>query len=558
MRKLGGLNYISRLKEALPVSLAFCLSFILIGCMAFVAENPGGLPFKLSDIAPTLLLVTAACFALLLFLIPLFRGKIYKALVLIVSSALFAGYIQGSFLNMGLGELTGDMINWDSYIPSIVGSSIFWLAVFAAFFLLAHYKETSWRVLTLFLPVILVAMQTAGLASTLYDYNKAEASSSINDEEMLTIDGLHNPASEKNAIIFVLDRLDEEFVIQIEKNNPGFFDVLDGFTKFDDNISYNGSTFPSVAGMLTGNRYMYDRTRVDYLDYAWANAEMMNEMKARGVDIRLFMERGYAYSSSENLKGIAGNIGRGHFDISERIALIKLLKLSGFRYAPTPLKQAFWISPTEFGDTLTFTDSNAFYFVNDFAFYENIREFGLSPSEAEMGFFYYHLQGAHGPLNMDENIEWVEEEITNDYTAARVRQATGCFKIIFEYLDQLKALGLYEDATIIITGDHPDFRGNELENPALTALFVKPAGSYGTPLAYSHAPVCPDQLPGTVMEGLFGDRGGYAPGYMDVEEGAEAVRVYDINLYSYEILGDGRDIGNWTFSGLHPDTWWKK
>ena len=122
-------------------------------------------------------------------------------------------------------------------------------------------------------------------------------------------------------------------------------------------------------------------------------------------------------------------------------------------------------------------------------------------------------------------------------------------------MGQLKGLGLYEDALIIITGDHPTCSEDGLIAPALTALFVKPSGSAGAPLAYSHAPVSPDQLPGTVMEGLFGDREGFGPGYFDVEEGATARREYDFWRFHYEILGDGRDFANWRYLGEYSDEW---
>jgi hypothetical protein len=88
-----------------------------------------------------------------------------------------------------------------------------------------------------------------------------------------------------------------------------------------------------------------------------------------------------------------------------------------------------------------------------------------------------------------------------------------------------------------------------------TALFVKPAGSAGTPLAFSHAPVSPAQLPGTIMQGLFGDAGEYDSTYMSMKEGDDVTRELDVNLYRYEIKGDGRDFDNWRFIGTFPDEW---
>ena len=581
-------KYIERMRMSAPVVLAISLSFILIGCMDLALQNSMDMPFRPERMAPVLLLASGLCFAVLLFLIPLFRGKGYTLLVSLALAILIAGYIQGDFMNGSLGELNGEVIYWDRLWDQTAGSLFMWALVITCVFLLLRFAKKAWLRLLFFVPLLLLVMQAAGFAETVDDYKKSgETSFWVQSKEMLTIEGLHSPASEKNAIIFVLDRMDNSFVDQIAINHPGFFDELDGFTRFDDNITYSASTFPSVTEMLTGNRYRYDRSRNSYFDFAWSNAEMLSILKERGVDTRLYTSRGYVYNSTSQLNGLVSNVNAGKhggdIDFNKRIALVKLIKLSAFRYAPTPAKQAFWISPTEFNDSLLLTDATVFYLINDFAFYDNITINGLTPSGADAGFFFYHLQGAHEPINMNENIEWIEVE-PEDRTAQRIGQATGCFKIVYEYLRQLKALGLYEDATIIITADHPDYLGDDLEKPMLAALFVKPASSAGTPLAYSHAPVCPDQLPATILEGLFGgsvggnagesdkegasgsggvDSGGsvgaegfsFAPGYMDVAEGADVVREYIVRRCRYEIKGDGRDFANWSFIEEFPDTW---
>jgi len=545
-------NYRKRLLFALPVSAAIALSFVLFSCMDLVIENPADIPFKLSAILPTLILVTLVCFAVLLFVIPLFRRWLYLIVVSVAVAILISGYIQGNFLNRGLNELTGDAIDWGLQKTLTVESVIFWVAILVVILLLAHFLKPAMRVLYIFIPILLIIIQTAGLIS-LGTSKTSEQGWNVamfwnQAQEMLTIDGLHNPASEKNAIVFVLDRFDENIVSGITAEDPHFFDKLDGFTMFDDNITYAASTFPSVAGMLTGNIYRWDQSDTDYFKYAWANADLMHKLVDDGVDVRLYMDFGYAYNDSAQLKGIASNIMEGSIGINNRIALVKLLKLTAFRYAPMPAKPYFWISPTEFSDAIALTDKTSPYISNDFAFYDNITTYGLSPSSAKSAFIYYHLQGPHGPLNMDENMQRVE-------LSTPEKQAMGSMKIVYEYMRQLKALGLYDDATIIITADHGVYSPGELAGPVHAILFVKPAGSSGTPLAYSHAPVSPAQLPGTVMEGLFGDTEGFAPGYLDIKDGSEMNREYESRRYLYEITGDGRDFANWHLSGEYSDQW---
>ena len=128
-------------------------------------------------------------------------------------------------------------------------------------------------------------------------------------------------------------------------------------------------------------------------------------------------------------------------------------------------------------------------------------------------------------------------------------------KIVYEYLDQLRALGLYESSTIIVMADHGIPEDEDLTLPVLSALFVKPAGSYGTPLAINMAQVSHSQFPGMILESLLGDSMGYAPGFFATQEGEDIVREYTHKRYRYEIRGDGRDFGNWHGLGEYSGQW---
>ena len=217
-----------------------------------------------------------------------------------------------------------------------------------------------------------------------------------------------------------------------------------------------------------------------------------------------------------------------------------MLKLSGFRYAPMPLKRLFWLSPTEFADSVILTAEASPYLTNDFAFYSMLQTQRIKATDTPASFRYYHLLGTHDPIMMDENA-------LRSSTSTPARQGMGAFKIVYEYLDQLKELGLYDDATIIITGDHGLLHGDDVYRPALTGLFVKPSGSYGKPLEYNDAPVSPAELLPTIMQGLFGDNEDFGPTYFDINEGDPVVREYISDLKYYRIDGDGRDFSNWTY-----------
>ena len=545
-------HYLARSKMTSPIAIALCFTFIIVGCLELATKYSPEIPFKITSIIPVVIIVFVVLTLVLAFGIPLFRGKVFELLLVVGMAILVAGYIQGNFLNVGIGELTGDAVIWQNLVPQLISSIICWVGCFVLLSIVSIRARKIWRKIIVFVPILLILLQSVSMASVLHDKSNdgvwGQGVYWQSADETLTINGINEVASKRNAIIIVLDRLDQEFVEEIHVEDPHFFDVLDGFTEFDDFITNFGSTFPSVAGFLTGHKYEYDIPHAAYYDYAWANATFLQALKEKGVDIRLYMDRGFGFNNTEQLGGLASNTVVGEIEINKRIALVKLLKLSGYRYAPLPLKQIFWLSATEFIDTLELTSETAPYMVNDFAFYERLMTEGLRVSDKEYSFKYIHMLGPHPPFNMDENINYVEE---SDF----ISQAKGSFKIVFEYLRQLKRLGLYDDSTIIIMGDHGNYLGDELTRPARAGLFVKPAGSANDPLQISHAPVSPAQIHPTIMEGFFGDTKGFGETFFDVKEGDDVIRFYTINLSRYEIRGDGRDFANWRFIGHFPSTY---
>ena len=552
-------SYTGRMRIIIPLAIALGFTFVIIGCLELTIKHAPEIPFGVTTILPTVILLFVVLLVVLILAVPIIRGHAFEILISIGFSILIAGYIQGNFLNTGLGQLTGDAVVWSDLKPQIALSLICWcVCFFVVFFLWKRFRK-AWRTGLLVVPLLLILLQSVSLISVINDnVNESKASAGPlwtgagefwqAANETLTIDGINEVSKNKNAIIFVLDRLDQEFIEEISAEDDSFFDPLDGFTEFDDFINWHGSTFPSVSSFLTGVNYQYDMPKNDFFTDAWANAEFMHTLQQKGIDIRLYMDRGFSFNYISQLGGIASNTFEGELGINKRIALVKLLKLSGYRYAPMPIKEIFWFAPTEFIDSIELTDQTFPYITDDFRYYESLATEGLTAVEDEGVFKYIHLLGPHPPFNMDENIQYVEE---SDF----VRQTKGSFKIVYEYISQMKALGLYEDSIIIIMGDHGNYLGDDLTRSARTALFVKPSGSAGTPLKISHAPVSPEQLHATIMESLFGNTSGLGETFFDISEGDDEVREYAINLSRYKIVGDGRDFANWQFIGLFPDTY---
>lgn len=132
----------------------------------------------------------------------------------------------------------------------------------------------------------------------------------------------------------------------------------------------------------------------------------------------------------------------------------------------------------------------------------------------------------------------------------------GDFRMIYSYIDEMRRLGVYEDSTIVITGDHPSARddGEIPTQPRITSLFVKQSGRSDEPLEYSHAQVCQDNLIATLVKSAgIKTENDYGRSYFEIGEGENVTRHHNFELYDdgdtriidFAVTGKGSDFSNW-------------
>ena len=147
-------------------------------------------------------------------------------------------------------------------------------------------------------------------------------------------------------------------------------------------------------------------------------------------------------------------------------------------------------------------------------------------------FSFIHLYGCHTPVKYNLDWETANDKEKNDTTMALKQSLT----IIYEYIEGMKRLGLYEDATIVITGDHPaaisDTKligqtGYSSDNGTrVTAMLFKRSGESEGELKTSTAQISQDELWNTIYEseGLTSLKSGNS--FFDISEGENRVRRY--------------------------------
>lgn len=568
--------------------------FFFFGVLEIFAGNRKELLFSAGDFVPALIIATLAATFALAALIIFLPGKASDVVFGLSVWLAVMGYVQGNFLN-GAGSLVGDGTETVS-VGFIVADTVIWAVIGAVCITgaLLMRKIGLFKSIMVIALIMVLTMQIVGCATQTENITKgpfdsylettsestettASETTAVTEttsdettasettakvtpdiEELskayLTTEGLCNVSRGKNIVIFLLDRFDVSYYNTITKKNPEFFYALDGFTYFGDNISLYSRTYPAVATMITGVDNPFDCKASKYFYDAYTGSQFLKDLKANDYKIKLYTANYYAYSDGTPFYGLADNLSIAtDYTITDKQTLVEnMLLLSAYRYVPTLFKSDIKISTASFAGLVDYNGDAPLFELNDCFVYNSLRENGLSFDDSENSYTFIHLNACHDPYNMDEAGNYIEEGGSPE------KSLQGCFRYIYDYIDEMKRLGVYDDATIVITGDHPRAM-DDCEIPAqprLTALFVKEAGSESGKLKTSAAQVSQANLIPTLVKSA-GLRTNYYYGksYFDIPEGENTERFHNFELYvggdvgntivTLRVTGKGTDFANW-------------
>jgi len=482
-----------RLGIAALVNASLVFTIMIFGPLEMFAIARAEMLFDLSNFLLPLLLVSGTVFLALTLAAALMRGHLFTCALCFLIGLLIASYIQALFFNGIIGELTGDAILWHRYSTLTIINLCVWVVIVAVPFVIHYFSAKLWQYFAIFTCALIVVVQTVGLASVSQELTteRPYAERSL----ALTAEGIMELSSQKNIIVFVLDSLDSIYIDAIKEADPRFFDDLDGFVEYNDFSTRYTRTIPSVAYSLTAQKLERHLPIKDpvFLDYAYNRHLFIDDMVSAGWITKLYLSTGYDFNSKALLKGRAANLRdiaeQGQIssidDVIDSLSIVKnFTQLSLYRYAPVGFKASFWMPSSEI--TQSIIDQHTFTADYQNRFMDDLRTTGLSANAREPMFMYLHLDGSHSPHLLGAD-GYVAED------ADALSETRGCFAILYEYIRQLKELGIYEETCIIITGDH----GVTIETPV--GLFYKPIGNAGTALELNTIPVDDTSLVPTIL-----------------------------------------------------------
>jgi hypothetical protein len=178
--------------------------------------------------------------------------------------------------------------------------------------------------------------------------------------------------------------------------------------------------------------------------------------------------------------------------------------------------------------------------------------------ESDKGYSFIHIDGCHKSTIYDPDFNELPEGDPDNLSWSTENVMKQSFKVISRYIAEMKRLGVYENATIIITGDHANIRSDtkQPDNVYVTALLVKPAGVATGEIVNNYAQLDVDNVLATIKEacGIATD----VPTVFEVPESELQVRTHMFQraykneagktVYEnieYEIRGNGKNFANW-------------
>ena len=553
-----------RLLTALLTGFAVSFSFVIVGIFDLYMNNIGLFPFDMASLAGPVILCGLLCMAAITLVCVLVKGEFYDILISLFLGILLAGYLQGNFLNLDLGELTGDKIDWSQYTTHSFINGAVWAVLIVVPMLILIFSEGVWKKLTIILPVLLIGMQLAGLVSTAVttDFSQETKLNVSNDtaeaEAFVSDKGIFELSSKDNILVFILDRLDGKYIDSVVADDPHFFDDMEGFTYFPNNTSLYCRTYPADLYLLTGKISYYDQPANELFTQAYSEGRFLPSLRARDYTTKLYIAKYYAYSDVSQLQGLADNVvtEKQEQKVDKLRMLQAMAQFSAYRYTPHAMKQYFWLSAQTFSDTVVITNENNPSAGDSYSFGDELKKKGVSLTEEKNNFMFLHLKGCHGNYDLDAQGNYV-----GDGNSTLLEQTKGYFTLLKQYMEQMKALGVYDSSTIIITGDHgksEDVRS--LDTYKTTGLFVKPAGSSSGTLQTSSRPLSQTNFHATVLQAAGINSDEYGKSIWEVGEEEDVVRrfLYKVNkkaLEEYEIRGDAEDFSNWTHVKDYPLTY---
>ncbi len=503
-------------KELLHKFLFAFLCVFLPAFMLFIfgpAEiffaNETEFEFVYGDFAGYLALLAVGGSALLGLVLMFLPEKIKRLVSGIIFGLSLAGYVQVMFLNKQLDLLGLNPEGYKVEITTQIMNAIIWLIILVAVVGIVLWKHKFWKQIVGYGSAFLIAIQLTALFSLVltagegaYEYPKGTWH--LSGEEQYTVSG------KDNVIVIVLDYYSNLDHQQVDAKYPGFTEFMNDFTYYNNTDCNYYGTFPSIAHMLTGKSVDPTILVNEWCRRSWTDEttkEFYDILKANDYKINVYtpdLHYLLGTNSAELLKDTFSNVTNETqtVDVHYKLLWKTISKMAAYRMAPEALKTCFYTNGSEYTEIIKYVEDNIEH--GNYDFYGELLSQGLVKDESSNYFTYIHLEGPHNYLTGEDG--------HYKLNATMEETIKGCMVVVEEYLEQLKELGVYDDATIIVTSDHGDTEDSQV------IMYVKQPGEAHEKMQVTNAPISLAELRATIIDILGEDYSQFGPSFFDFSE----------------------------------------
>lgn len=457
----------------------------------------------------------------------LLPDKISRVLGTLILYVGIMSYIQDMFLNIKLSEVDGSNMNWEELRGYTIVNTVVWVVVlilFIIFYVIGQKKiSKNYDKITVGAAAFVSAVQLVTVATLLISAISVASDDAEKPRYGLSGNEQYQLSSENNVIVFVLDSFGSSQLEYGLRENPGLLDGFEDFTYYDNADSSYLYTYPSMTYMLTGVPLSYDKPGLEYLNTAWSSDETSayyDGLHQAGYDVRLYSTGGTpVYGDMMNLANHVDNAVPVTLHIDKKAVLIRMLKISIYKYVPYIIKPRFEVPTYMFQSLISYEGISNINCGNS-VYYEGLMANGLSvesTGKTNNSIIIQHLDGMHLPTELAADGSYKPD-------SSLLETEEGLFLILGNYMNQLKELGLYDNATIIITADHGRWDVFTQADDPQVIYFVKRAGESHSEMQISHAPISHSDFRATLYD-IVGVRNSIGTSIFDWSEDALRERV---------------------------------
>lgn len=477
------------------------LMMLLLSPLEIYSGNIAEFAFGKNDFIYIFILVCVLLLVIGSAILSVLPPKIFNILSALLLAGSVVAYIQNLFMNQKIFDPDGKRIDWSTLKTDTIINLIIWIVLFGGVLALSLLliKKQRIRIVTT-IAMLLGLVQLVAIVSL---FLTTPTKGFKEEPYTLSNKGQFELSPDHNIIITVLDSYSNEAFDEFLSTHPDTLNTLKDFTYYDDASSDYRTTFPSVIHMLTGTEFQSDITSADeWKAYCWQTDTCKlyyDTLKAHDYSCRLYLNKdNYAIIGlASNLLGKYDNVNDRNLAKMDRFLCFKLLtKMSLYKHTPLILKPFFEVMTYDFQEIFKYEFNTASICHENYDFYEKLTTERLSiNSETRNSFVFTLLSGIHNPYTNDEYCLKLPPEQVDQVPVETVKE--GIDVMINEYLNQLKELNIYDNATVIFCADH---------GGAQPIFIMKLPNESHTSMVRSSAPICFSDLWPTIFE-IIGEDG---------------------------------------------------